>query len=94
MNVDLSQGSHFFHNISSFDVSYFSVPFHGRHPASTGKAWHGGPPSTRRTSFVTSDSTGRCCIEVDGRQGRGGDPLGHAGPQTRGAPMNALRQAG
>ena len=26
MNVDLSQGSHFFHNISSFQVSYFSVP--------------------------------------------------------------------
>jgi hypothetical protein len=25
MNVDLSQGSHFFHNLSSFQVSYFSV---------------------------------------------------------------------
>jgi len=27
MNVDLSQGSHFFHNLTSFQVSYFSVPF-------------------------------------------------------------------
>lgn len=27
MNVDLSQGSHFFHNLTSFNVSYFSVPF-------------------------------------------------------------------
>ena len=32
MNVDLSQGSHFFHNISSFNVSYFSVPFHRSFP--------------------------------------------------------------
>jgi hypothetical protein len=32
MPVELSQGSHFFHNISSFDVSYFSVPFDGDHP--------------------------------------------------------------
>ena len=27
MNIDLSQGSHFFHNLTSFKVSYFSVPF-------------------------------------------------------------------
>jgi len=27
MNVDLSQGSHFFHNLTSFNVSYFSVLF-------------------------------------------------------------------
>ncbi|NIV03277.1 MAG: hypothetical protein GWN59_01180, partial [Calditrichae bacterium] len=29
MNVDLSQGSHFFHNINSFQVSYFSVSHSG-----------------------------------------------------------------
>jgi len=27
MNVELSQGSHFFHNLTSFNVSYFSLPF-------------------------------------------------------------------
>lgn len=27
MNVELSQGSHFFHNISSFSVLYFSLPY-------------------------------------------------------------------
>ena len=26
MNIDLSQGSHFFHNLTSFNVSYFSIP--------------------------------------------------------------------
>jgi len=30
MNVDLSQGSHFFHNLTSFCVSYFSIPFSGK----------------------------------------------------------------
>jgi hypothetical protein len=29
MNVELSQGSHFFHNLTSFNVSYFSLPFGG-----------------------------------------------------------------
>ena len=29
MNVELSQGSHFFHNLTSFGVAYFSVPFTG-----------------------------------------------------------------
>jgi hypothetical protein len=29
MNVELSQGSHFFHNLSSFRASYFMAP-HGR----------------------------------------------------------------
>ena len=27
MNIELSQGSHFFHNLTSFNVPYFSVPF-------------------------------------------------------------------
>ena len=32
MNVELSQGSHFFHNLSSFKVLYFMVPFTGKYP--------------------------------------------------------------
>ncbi len=31
MNVELSQGSHFFHNLTSFNVFYFSVPFSEKH---------------------------------------------------------------
>lgn len=31
MIVDLSQGSHFFHNLSSFQVGYFAVEHHGRY---------------------------------------------------------------
>ena len=27
MNVELSQGSHFFHNLTSFNVKYFALPF-------------------------------------------------------------------
>ena len=32
MNVELSQGTHFFHNLSSFRVPYFSVPLSSRTP--------------------------------------------------------------
>ena len=30
MNVEPSQGSHFFHNLSSFEVSYFTINHHAR----------------------------------------------------------------
>jgi len=30
MNVDLSQGSHFFHNLTSFNVCYFSIPYYSK----------------------------------------------------------------
>ena len=30
MNFDLSQGSHFFHNLTSFNVFYFSNPFNSK----------------------------------------------------------------
>lgn len=32
MNVDMSQGSHFFHNVTSFHVFYFSIEKSGRFP--------------------------------------------------------------
>ncbi|PWT91353.1 MAG: hypothetical protein C5B54_05505, partial [Acidobacteria bacterium] len=31
MNIDLSQGSHFFHNLLSFQVTYFCVPHSGKY---------------------------------------------------------------
>ena len=70
MNVDLSQGSHFFHNISSFGVSYFSVPFDGEFPVD----WDG----LARQEAVTETGLVRHVrlahplrIAVDGRQGCG-----------------------
>ena len=70
MNVDLSQGSHFFHNISSFNVSYFSVPFHGDFPID----WDGlsRQPAVAETDFVRHVRLAAPLhIAVDGRQGHG-----------------------
>jgi hypothetical protein len=70
MNVDLSQGSHFFHNISSFNVSYFSVPFHGSFPID----WEGlsRQPVAADTGLVRHVRLERPLrIAVDGRQGHG-----------------------
>ena len=70
MNVDLSQGSHFFHNISSFNVSYFSVPFHGPYPID----WEGldRQPAADETAFVRHVRLSEpLSIEVDGRTGHG-----------------------
>jgi hypothetical protein len=70
MNVDLSQGSHFFHNISSFNVSYFSVPFNGDFPID----WVGlsQREAVTDTEFVRHVRLARPLhIAVDGRQGHG-----------------------
>jgi hypothetical protein len=70
MNVDLSQGSHFFHNISSFRVSYFSV----RHTASHAIdwAWLDRQPVVQETAFVRHvRAVTPLDIRVDGRTGRG-----------------------
>jgi hypothetical protein len=70
MNVDLSQGSHFFHNISSFNVSYFSVPFHGDFPID----WDGlsRQPAVTETDFVRHVRLAvPLHVAVDGRQGHG-----------------------
>lgn len=72
MNVDLSQGSHFFHNLSAFGVSYLSVRHSG--PGHVDWAW-----LERNQGIVLAD-TGlvRCMelpeplrIKVDGRTGKG-----------------------
>ena len=70
MNVDLSQGSHFFHNISSFNVSYFSVPFDGDFPIDwDGLARQAAVTETEFVRHVRLPHPLR--IAVDGRQGRG-----------------------
>lgn len=71
MNVDLSQGSHFFHNLTSFGVSYFSVneAFDGR----IDWEW-----LSRTGSTLAETEYLRCVqldkpllVKVDGRKGKG-----------------------
>jgi hypothetical protein len=66
--VELSQGSHFFHNISSHGVSYFSVAGDGR----IDWAWLDTQPAVRETTFVRHVRTDMpLLVKVDGRSGRG-----------------------
>jgi len=69
MNVELSQGSHFFHNISSFQVSYFSTRHHDKH---IDWEWLDAQPAVSETEFVRHVKL-PCClmVRVDGRYGRG-----------------------
>lgn len=70
MMIEASQGSHFFHNISSFKVSYFSVPY----DASPGIDWRWleGNEVVAETAFVRHVRTaGPLLVKVDGRSGRG-----------------------
>ncbi len=70
MNVELSQGSHFFHNLSSFRASYFMVRFDGKYPIRW--EWLNAQPVCRETDFVRHIRTaGPIAIRVDGRTGRG-----------------------
>lgn len=70
MNVDLSQGSHFFHNISSFQVSYFSVRHSGRYAIDFD--WLSKQPVVTETDLVRHVRVARpLVVRVDGRSGRG-----------------------
>ena len=70
MNVQLSQGAHFFHNLSSFRVYYFSV---GRsRDDRVDWAWLAGLPTIEDTGHVRHMRTDAALrIEVDGRRGIG-----------------------
>jgi hypothetical protein len=70
-DVEASQGAHFFHNLSSFGVSY--LPVH--HAAEPGIAWGwlDGLPAVNETEFVRHVRPDRpVLVKVDGRTGRGG----------------------
>jgi hypothetical protein len=70
MNVEPSQGSHFFHNISSFQVSYFSV-HHGRQP-NIDWNWLKTQETISETEHVLHvRSEAPLRMKVDGRTGRG-----------------------
>ena len=70
MNVDMSQGAHFFHNLLSFRVAYFSVP--GLDASGIDWEWLRGLPARRETEFVRHVETpAPLLVRVDGRRGRG-----------------------
>jgi hypothetical protein len=70
MNVDMSQGAHFFHNLLSFRVAYFSVP--GLDTSGIDWEWLRGLPARRETDFVRHVETpAPLIVRVDGRRGRG-----------------------
>jgi Pyruvate phosphate dikinase, AMP/ATP-binding domain len=69
MSPEPSQGSHFFHNLSSFEVFYFTVP-----PAGPPIDWDwlGKQPIVARTEHVRHvRARGGLSLEVDGRSRRG-----------------------
>jgi hypothetical protein len=70
MYVTLSQGSHFFHNMTSFQIMYFSVPHHERHLIDWD--WLKLQPPQAETEYVRWITLDRPLdIRVDGRTGRG-----------------------
>jgi hypothetical protein len=77
MQPDPSQGSHFFHNITAFGVSYFTIG-----PAAPGRvdwAWLARQPSSYEGRFVRHIRLGApLTVKVDGRRGAG--IIRHAAP--------------
>jgi Pyruvate phosphate dikinase, AMP/ATP-binding domain len=70
MDVELSQGSHFFHNISSFQVLYFSVAHSGQYRIDW--EWLEHLRQVSETKFVRCvEADSPLTVKVDGRTGRG-----------------------
>ena len=70
MNPDLSQGSHFFHNLISFRVLYLSLQHQHRNPIDW--AWLESQETLGETTFVKHVRTAHpLLIRADGRSGRG-----------------------
>lgn len=70
MNVDLSQGSHFFHNMSSFQVSYFCVRHDGDDRLDW--AWLAQQRAVTETDLVRHVRLDvPLLVKVDGRAGHG-----------------------
>jgi hypothetical protein len=70
MNPEPSQGSHFFHNLSSFSVLYFTVPHDGG--SAIDWAWLERQETVARTAHARHVRTPRpVVLKVDGRTRRG-----------------------
>jgi hypothetical protein len=71
MIIEPSQGSHFFHNITSFRVSYF-YHYHGARPRINWR-WLNAQTVEAETEFIRQVHLERpLLVKVDGRSGRGG----------------------
>ncbi len=74
LRADLSQGSHFFHNLTSFSVLYFSLD--ASESARIGWAWLDAQPVVAETAHLRHvRARVPLSIKVDGRTGRG--VIGH-----------------
>jgi hypothetical protein len=70
MNPDLSQGSHFFHNMTSLGVLYLSVPAPHKRPIDW--AWLQAQTAVRETEHLRHvRSEHPLSVRVDGRSGKG-----------------------
>lgn len=70
LNVEFSQGSHFFHNLTSFNVSYFSVKISD--PYKIDWEWLNKQHLEKEIKFVRHVSLAAPLkVKVDGRSGRG-----------------------
>jgi hypothetical protein len=70
MIVELSQGSHFFHNLSSFEVSYFMIPHQAR--PGIDWSWLDRQQVLAETEYVRHVRLNQpLVVRVDGRSGRG-----------------------
>jgi len=70
INVELSQGSHFFHNLTSFNVSYFSITFDGDFKIDWN--WLNKQTLVTERNFVKHVKLSKSLkIKVDGRKSRG-----------------------
>jgi len=81
MNVELSQGSHFFHNLSSFRASYFMLRHDG--PFSINWDWLNQQPIVTETELVRHVRLATpVLVKVDGRTARG--VVLHPGAKSQG----------
>lgn len=70
MNFILSQGSHFFHNLTSFKIGYFSVPYDGKFKIDWD--WLGRQTVVTETNLIRHARLARpLTVKIDGRSGRG-----------------------
>lgn len=70
MNVDPSQGAHFFHNLTAFQVSYLSVHHAGEHKIHW--PWLEAQPAVFESRFLRHVRLpAPLAVKVDGRHGRG-----------------------
>jgi phosphoenolpyruvate synthase/pyruvate phosphate dikinase len=70
INVELSQGSHFFHNLSSFNVCYFSINYDGKYKIDW--EWLNNLPVISESEFIKHVKLNTpLIIKVDGRKGKG-----------------------